>query len=210
MALAFHTPIPNPLTVAFITEMDATPPPYPHPSISVERITSHFYIGISQAFKDGAMLICSPSIEKASALAVWEPAGFKGTPFDQVRRNPGPILTEWKAHTQRMRDTYVGERPFYHLGFLGRNPDPNVAVVSGAVSAVMVPFLARAREEGVCCWLEATSERAVGMYEHYGFRVCEVVRLGAGRVDCRGWPCQGKEATGEKAWGMIFDGHLAG
>lgn len=57
-------------------------------------------------------------------------------------------------------------------------------------------------------WLEATSESAVAVYEHYGFRVCEVVRFGVGRVSERGWPEAG--GKGERAWGMILDGHLDG
>jgi hypothetical protein len=208
MALAFHSSPsgPNALTTAFTTEIDNTAPPYPSPSINHARFTTHFYIGILAGFKDGATLICSPSIEQPSAFAVWEPAGFKGTPFDQLRKEPGPLLKEWQIYTERMRREYVGDRPFYHLGFLGRNPDPKIPSVKGAVSAVVLPFLERARDEGVVAWLEATSESAVEIYEHFGFRVCEVVRIGEGRVNEKGWPEVG--GTGERAWGMIFDGHL--
>lgn len=208
MALAFYSSPtgPNALTTAFTTEIDNTPSPYPSPSINVARFTSHFHIGILQAFKDGATLICSPSIAAPSAMAVWEPPNFNGTPFDQVRTLPGPILREWQVHTERMRSEYIGSRPFYHLGFLGRNPDPSVPPLKGAVSAIVVPFLERAREEGVPAWLEATSEAAVQIYEHFGFRVCEVVRMGVGRVSEKGWPMEG--GKGERAWGMIFDGHL--
>lgn len=106
-----------------------------------------------------------------------------------------------------MRGAHVRDRPFYHLGFLGRNPDPAVPAVKGAVSAVVEMFLERARREGACCWLEATSESAVRVYEHFGFRVCEVVRIGEGRVDERGWPEEG--GKGERAWGMIFEGASA-
>jgi hypothetical protein len=104
-----------------------------------------------------------------------------------------------------MRELYVGSRPFWHLGFLGRNPDPETRV-EGAVSAVVVPILERCRNEGTVAWLEATSESAVRVYEHYGLRVCEVVRIGVGRVSEQGWPEAG--GGGERAWGMIFDGHL--
>jgi hypothetical protein len=210
MALAFHqTPTgPNPLTTAFTTEIDQTPPPYPSPTISSQRFTAHFYRGIHGAFASGATLLCSPSIAHPSAVALWEPPHFQGVPFDQLHAEPGPILREWQLHTARMRAEYVGETPFWHLGFLGRNPSPDVERVAGAVSALVLPVLERCRREGVVAWLEATSESAVSVYEHFGFRVCEVVRLGVGRVSETGWPEEG--GKGERAWGMIFDGHLEG
>ena len=95
-------------------------------------------------------------------------------------------------------------KPHWHLNFLAR--DPAKANIRGAISAVMLPFLERAREEGVPVWLEATYPHAVAIYEHYGFRVCEEVVVGAGKVGPDGWPKEGGE--GVRAWGMIFDGHL--
>ena len=92
-------------------------------------------------------------------------------------------------------------RPHYHLSFLARVPGREA--VKGAISAVMLPFLAKAGEEGMPVWLEATSPRGVGVYEHYGFRVCEEVTIGVGRVDADGWPKEGGE--GIKAWGMLWD-----
>lgn len=68
--------------------------------------------------------------------------------------------------------------------------------VAGAVSAVVVPILERCRREGTVAWLEATSETAVAVYEHFGFRVCEVVRLGFGRVSEMGWPEEGEGREG--------------
>ena len=97
---------------------------------------------------------------------------------------------------------------YWHLGFLARNPDEKLEKVKGAVSAVVGGVLERCKEEGTVAWLEATSLRAVGVYEWYGFRVCEVVKFGVGRVDESGWPLDG--GSGVEAWGMIFDGHLDG
>lgn len=111
-------------------------------------------------------------------------------------------------------------RPFYHLSFLARNPHTETVgplneqhehvtpSVPGAISALLVPFLLRARAEGVPAWLEATNLHAVDVYQHLGFRVCEEVIVGQGECDERGYPCQGEEACGVKAWGMIFDEHL--
>ncbi len=103
-----------------------------------------------------------------------------------------------------MRKEYV-PGPHYHLSFLARNPD-HPAKTPGAISAVVLPFLDRAREEGVPVWLEATYPHAVSVYEHYGFRICEEVSVGKGKVNLEGWPEEGGE--GVTAWGMVWDGHL--
>jgi hypothetical protein len=92
-------------------------------------------------------------------------------------------------------------KPHYHLSFLARVPGRED--VKGAIRAVMLPFLAKAREEGVPVWLEATYPHAVAVYEHYGFRICEEVAIGVGKVGADGWPKEGGE--GVKAWGMLWD-----
>jgi hypothetical protein len=133
------------------------------------------------------------------------------------------VLSEWRIAVARMRAQYVGYaeepdsaseapvlettqernlKPHYHLSFLARVPGRED--VKGAISAVMLPFLAKARDEGVPVWLEATYPHAVVVYEHYGFRVCEEVTIGVGRVGADGWPKVGGE--GVKAWGMLWDG----
>ena len=93
-------------------------------------------------------------------------------------------------------------KPHYHLAFFARVPGRED--VKGAISAVMLPFLAKARDEGVPVWLEATDPHAVAVYEHYGFRICEKVTVGVGRVGADGWPKEGAE--GVTAWGMLWDG----
>ncbi len=100
------------------------------------------------------------------------------------------------------KEKYLGGRKFWHLSFLARNP--GVERVEGAIKAVVQPFLERAREEGVPCWLEATNPRAVGLYEKFGFRVVEVIVLGEGKVGADGWP---KEEGGEgiRGYCMIWE-----
>jgi hypothetical protein len=93
-------------------------------------------------------------------------------------------------------------RPYYHLACLARVPGRED--VYGATGAVTLPFLTKARDEGVPVWLEAMDSRAVAVCEHYGFRVCEVVMVGVGRVGADGWPKEGGE--GVKWWGMLWDG----
>jgi hypothetical protein len=156
-----------------------------------------------------------------AAVASWEPPAYTGPPFSQTKPNPGPLLSEWRAAVARMRAQYVGcadesapdgpgleetteERklkPHYHLSFLARVPGRED--VKGAIGAVVLPFLAKAREEGLPVWLEAAYPHAVAVYEHYGFRVCEEVTVGVGNVGADGWPKEGGE--GIKAWGMLWD-----
>jgi hypothetical protein len=163
-----------------------------------------------------------------AAVASWEPPLYSGPPFSRAKSNPGPILSEWRVAVARMRAQYVGYaeegapgpgpekgapqeevrklKSHYHLSFLARVPGREH--VEGAVSAVMLPFLARAREEGVPVWLEATYPHAVAVYQHYGFQICEEVTIGVGRVGADGWPREG--GPGVKAWGMLWDGQSVG
>ncbi len=58
---------------------------------------------------------------------------------------------------------------------------------TGAVRALVSPFLDRAREEGLPVWLEATNEHARDVYAHLGFSVVEEFRIGKGDVNSEGW-----------------------
>lgn len=95
-------------------------------------------------------------------------------------------------------------RPFWHLGFLAR--DPEKEKVPGAISAVVVPFLQRAREERVPAWLEATTMYGVRLYEFFGFRLVETVTVGKGVYGEDGWFEEG--GKGSSGYCMIYDGHL--
>ena len=223
---AFHS---TPLTTIFIAEVDAHTNPdsttsLAQPPFSHARRIAHFRSGIESAAQCGADLV---EAGNWSALALWEPPNFQGKPFVEASDRKGEIFAEWRAAARRMKATYLGDpddasgttvRPFYHLSFLARNPgnptptgeenDYAVANVPGAISAVVLPYLQRAEQEGVPVWLEATYPHAVAIYEHLGFRVCEEVVVGRGRCDENGWPCEGGKAVGVSAWGMIYDPQL--
>jgi hypothetical protein len=59
--------------------------------------------------------------------------------------------------------------------------------LTGAVRALVSPFLDRARAEKVPVWLEATNEHAKDVYAHLGFMVVEEFRIGKGVVNSEGW-----------------------
>ena len=201
------------LSRAFITEIDSTPPPYPAPSINIARIRRHITPGITDGAHSGAELVEAGDF---SALAVWETTSYRGIPFTETLRNVGPIREEWRLKVRRCKEKYIGLetkqegsedfKPFYHLGFLARNPEQRA--VPGAISAVVKPWLRRAEEEGVPVWLEATYVHAMEVYKHFGFRVVETIRVGVGARSKEGWPEEGGE--GVCAYAMIYDGHLSG
>jgi len=219
IASAFHS---TPLINIFVAETNADPithalakPPFPH-----ARRKAQLLPGIEWAALSGAKLIEAGDF---SALALWEPPNLVVKLSARAQETAGEIVTEWRDAARRMKATYVGTlssegngsgpsgsetklRPFYHLSFLGRNPDQ--PSTPGAISAVVLPFLERAREENVPAWLEATYPRAVAIYQHFGFQVCEEVVIGRGKCDDRGYPCSGEQATGVRAWGMIYNSHL--
>jgi len=80
-----------------------------------------------------------------------------------------------------------------------------VPKIPGAISAVVLPYLARAEQDQLSVWLEATSLDVVTLYQHFGFRVLEEITVGVGRVDGSGAPRKGGE--GVKAWLMLVDNH---
>lgn len=217
------------LTTSFIVDADKTPPPYPSALIDTSRRHRHFSQGIQDSAISDAELVQAGDW---SAIALWEPPCFEGKAFIDSKARPGVLLSEWRARVKAAKEKHLSIpsnpstdsesatssnsdsetapqlRPFYHLSFLARNPSsPRVA---GSINAVMAPFLARARAEGVPAWLEATTPQAVKVYLHFGFRVVEEIVLGKGKVDAQGWPAVDSNADGVTAWAMVYDPHLKG
>lgn len=179
IAEAFHS---TALANSFICEIDNSPPPYPPDTIDAARRLRHFAPGILDGVKSGSEVVQAGDY---SAIAIWEPPNFHGTPFSDLGYC-GPIRAGWRDAVRASKEKYLGERPFWHLAFIARNP--GLPAVSGAISAVIEPFIQRARESGVAVWLEAVDERGVAIYGHYGFRLVERITLAKGRVNSAGWP----------------------
>lgn len=242
IALLSRSYLTTPLTTAFITEIDQTPPTANASKIiTPERLTKHFTLGITAAARSNVVLIEHGNF---TAAALWEPPDFCGIPPSQARRNPGPILQEWRSTARKLKAKYLSlpdqgprswdqpaapsqssgapsedpypadfnkdvdfeTRPFYHLAMLARDPDENAKTSAAAVKACMDVFLNKARKEEVPVWLETASEASKKEYEAMGFRICEEVTIGKGRVNAKGWPEEGGE--GVNTWAMIFDEHL--
>lgn len=232
----------TPLTTAFITEIDHTPPSSNRADvITPERLTKHFTLGVTAAAKSNVVLIESDNF---TAAALWEPPDFCGIPPSQARRDPGPILQEWRSTARRLKAKYLSlpdqgphsydqpaapsqssgapsedpypadfnkdvdfeTRPFYHLAMLARDPDVDPQKSFAAAKACLEPFLEKAKKEEVPVWLETASEASRKEFEDLGFKVCEEVIIGKGRVNAKGWPQEGGE--GVVTWAMIYDEHL--
>lgn len=201
------------LSIAFMTEIDGTPPPYPSPSIDQARVLRHLSPGITNTASHNAIILEAGDF---SAIAIWETTTYTGEPFTAQLQDVGPLRGDWRRKVNDLKTLHLGTKidkegnkvlnPHYHLGFLVRNPE--VPYVPDAISAVIKPMLQQAIREGVPVWLEATYEHAVEVYEHYGFRIVEVVTIGKGSRNELGWPENGGRGT--KAWTMILDGHLSG
>lgn len=199
------------LSRTFITEIDKTPPPYPPSTYNTARVRKHITEGITDGFRSGADLIQAGDF---SALAVWESPDYQGVPFQNLMANAGPIRSSWRGIVKDWKERFIGTetaddgtqrfKPFYHLGFLAKNPDlPNVP---GSIRAVMEYGLKRAEADGVPAYLEATYTHAVEVYQHFGWRLLETVWVGKGYVNAEGWP--EKDGSGVETFAMIYDPHI--
>src|SRR5262249_54527043 len=95
----------TPLTTAFITEIDGTPPTANISDVmNPERLTKHFTLGITAAARSNVVLIESGNF---TAAALWEPPASCAIPPPKARRNPGPILQEWRGAARKLKAKYL-------------------------------------------------------------------------------------------------------
>jgi ribosomal protein S18 acetylase RimI-like enzyme len=64
--------------------------------------------------------------------------------------------------------------PHYYLMVLAVDPDHQS---KGFGSALMRPVLQKADEEGLPCYLEASNERVIPLYQRHGFKVMEEIKI---------------------------------
>lgn len=93
-----------PLTKAFVSEIDGVEAGSKPSSLSSERLHKHFSLGIPAAAKANILLLHD---EAFTAAALIEPPDFCGVPPSQARRNPGPILTEWRALARQLKAKHL-------------------------------------------------------------------------------------------------------
>ena len=96
------------------------------------------------------------------------------------------MLGEYEPAIKRVRKAVLGSRHverFYHLFFIATRED---ARGQGLSSALIGKVQAKAREEGLPVWLEATTEYSRGVYAKLGFEAVGTVVLGEGSVGADG------------------------
>lgn len=181
---------PTALTNTFISEIDNKPPPF-----DKARRRRHFEPAFEAMVRDGAIFV---EAGDWSAVAVWEPPDMKGNPLASTSTT-GPMRSAWRRDVEQCKSRYM-KGPYWHLDFLARNPDK--PPVSGALTAVLKPYLDQAAAAGEPAWLEATNLQAVRIYKHFGFKLVEKIMVGEGKINPDGWPEEGGE--GVSGYCMIF------
>lgn len=194
----------TPLLISLIAEVDVIKQPPALLTNSYERRLQHFESGsiLPSTIKGGLIA----EADNWTAASLWEPPGINGALAAPRHQNPGPVHKEYIDKTSAARKKHLDPKfheNHWHLDFLARDSAKNG---KGAVSAVMRPFLERAREDEVPAWLEAVAFHAVEVYEHYGFRICEKMTIGEGFSRADGWPEENGE--GFTVWAMVYDEHL--
>jgi len=196
-----------PCTNAFANESNQTVHSYVDKTIR-DSLRSHNGIIVSSANASAvALWEIPPPLSSATTSSPQQP-GTGASTLGSGHGHGGPIKTEWNITIQSFKKKHLGVdretgsvRAHYHLDFLARNP--HTPKIAGAISSVVLPLLARAEQESLGVWLEATSDELVPLYRHFGFRVVEEINVGVGRVDGQGQIKQGGE--GVRAWLMVVD-----
>jgi len=98
-----------PLTTAFIAEIDGIDRGTEYRQISAERLRQHFSLGLPAAFKSNVLLttVSSPSSSRPLAAILFEPPDFSGTPAAQARKQPGPILSQYRAVARALKAKHM-------------------------------------------------------------------------------------------------------
>lgn len=98
-----------PLTTAFITEIDGVSPGTGYAQLSPERLKQHFSLGLPAAFKSNILLttITSSASSRPLAMVLFEPPDFSGTPPAQARKQPGPVLSQYRKVARDLKAKHL-------------------------------------------------------------------------------------------------------
>jgi len=98
-----------PLTTAFITEIDKVSPDTAYSQLSPERLKKHFSLGLPSAFKSNILLttVSSAGSSRPLAAVLFEPPDFSGTPPAQARKQPGPILSQYRSVARELKAKHL-------------------------------------------------------------------------------------------------------
>ena len=118
-----------------------------------------------------------------AAVAIWEPpaAMLATAAYDYGEMEGRPIFAAFVRHIAEVKERHLGakvlrETGYWHLSLLARDPRREQRV-KGVVRAVLEPYFARARGDGVPVWIEAGNRRARDVYAYLGARVVDMFWL---------------------------------
>lgn len=131
------------------------------------------------------------------AIAIWGPPDVD-YPSSNIESNER--IDDLDAKLDAAYKKYSGDKRHWTLGILAKDPKSNI---KGAVSAVVKPFLERAKNDGVLAYLYATNEHCKDVYEHYGFKIKKVLKLGVGKVNKEG--VEDENGEGFDTYFMIYN-----
>lgn len=93
-----------PLTTTFITEIDGVKAGAAPSALTPDRLHKHFSLGIPAAAKANIVLLHDGDFKTAALI---EPPDFCGIPPSQARRDPGPILSEWRSIARQLKAKHL-------------------------------------------------------------------------------------------------------
>lgn len=140
-----------------------------------------------------------------AAVACWEPPESIGDDRTEETleelSSQKPIFAKFlREYEETRREVFGDTRKFWVLSLMARDPE---RADKGAVRAVIEPFVARARRDGVPLWLVAGNERAKDVYGYFGFRVVKVLRsVPTDRMKAEGGLSE-KDQQGVRSWCMV-------
>lgn len=132
-----------------------------------------------------------------TAVAMWVGPHLE---YPAPTGEPSERGKELKEKMKVAVEKHLKDKPHWNLGFLGKDPDKSV---KGAVSAVVKPFLEKAKSDGVPAMLLGVDDHARDVYLHYGFKVVETLEVGVGVVNKEG--VEDVNGEGLKAYLMIYN-----
>jgi hypothetical protein len=183
--------------------------------ISLEQSIRFFHDLLDSLYEAGAIFA---QTREPGGVAVWyefhqgmivrEKADFpflnRCPPNFEWPVEAGPYLSnsleDYSVVAETSKQRRMGRSPYWYLFVIGRDPSHLGASVA---PRLILPFVQKAKEQGIPLWLEATSERSKSVYEKLGFKVVEELKVGKGQCDSNGNLISGGE--GVSMWAMICD-----
>ncbi|KAI1621533.1 hypothetical protein EDD37DRAFT_638370 [Exophiala viscosa] len=139
-----------------------------------------------------------------AAVVCWEPpeatakqSWHSDEEIDEIALKR-PIFAQFLRDMQDCKVRILGEpskgQKYWNMSLMARDP---LRKDKGAVRAVIEPYVARAKKEGLPIWLVAANERARDVYQYFGFSVVGIVwSYPKGRVE-------GDGQKGVPTWCMV-------